>query len=223
MLQLYCINITKDFSDDKIQNLLRYVSNETKERFHKFHFMEDSLRTLYGEILVRYISRTQFNFDTQQIIFTKNKYGKPYIKDNPLFFNISHSGEWVVCAFSSSEIGIDIEKIEKLNTNIAENFFSEYEYETLLNTENKKQLDYFYDIWTLKESYLKWLGTGLSTPLNSFHFHLNEKNIELNNNKIKNNLYFKQYPIPEYKLSVCSENNHFPKIVKEISVKDIKF
>ena len=222
MIEIYCMNITKDFTTDKTQYLLRHVSNETRERFNKFRFMEDALRNLYGEALVRYIGTTQFNLKTHQLTFIKNKYGKPYIYDNPIFFNISHSGNWVVCAFSSSEIGVDIEKIKEMKLSIAKSFFSGYEYATLLNMNDAQQLDYFYTIWTLKESYIKWLGTGLSTPLNSFSFDLNNKNVLLSHNEnIQNNLCFKQYSISEYKLSVCSENKNFPERVNEISIKDI--
>ncbi|MCJ1978415.1 4'-phosphopantetheinyl transferase family protein [Lactococcus paracarnosus] len=142
---------------------------------------------------------------------------------NTLFFNISHSGDWVVGTFSSFEIGIDIEEVKHLNIDIAENFFSAYEYRTLLSLENTKQLDYFYDIWTLKECYLKLLGTGLSAPLNSFYFNFDEKNIALINNDIDKKLYFKQYPFSKYKISVCSENNYFPEKIIEISIQDITF
>ncbi|SPC35289.1 hypothetical protein [Lactococcus paracarnosus] len=71
MIQLYCINITKDFSYVKIHDLLHYVSSERKERFHKFHFLKDSLGSLYGEILVRYISTTLFNLNNHQIFLLK--------------------------------------------------------------------------------------------------------------------------------------------------------
>lgn len=221
MSQVYCLNINKNVDSERIQYFLRLVSDETRERIQKFRFKEDSLRTLYGEILIRYISNAQFGLKNNQIHFAKNKYGKPYIMDSPLYFNISHAGDWVVCAIDFSEIGIDIEKIKEINFSIAERFFSRHEYEDLIKKHTGQQLDYFYDIWTLKESYIKWLGTGLSTSLDSFRFEINNHDIKLIDKNHNENVSFKQYPINGYKLSVCSKNLTFPERLKEINVADI--
>ncbi|MCL0028295.1 hypothetical protein M1M88_01070 [Peptococcaceae bacterium] len=46
--------------------------------------------------------------------FVENDYGKPFLKNtNDLYFNVSHSGEWVVCAIHHHPIGIDIEQVKK--------------------------------------------------------------------------------------------------------------
>lgn len=54
---------------------------------------------------------------------TYNKYGKPYLKN--FYFNISHSGRWVVLACANEDVGIDIEKIQE--EIVVESFFSEEE------------------------------------------------------------------------------------------------
>ncbi|WP_142334820.1 4'-phosphopantetheinyl transferase family protein, partial [Bacillus pseudomycoides] len=60
--------------------------------------------------------------------------------------------------------------------------------------------DYFYDLWTLKESYVKAIGKGLSIPLNSFTIKKSEEGITIDPNNIYSPYFLKQYQIdPDYK------------------------
>jgi 4'-phosphopantetheinyl transferase len=87
-----------------------------------------------------------------------NEYGKPYIKNNPLYFNISHSNNITVIAISDKEIGIDIEHIT-FKKNIIDKICTEEE-KLLINNAHG-----FTKLWVKKESYIKYLGTGLSYGL----------------------------------------------------------
>ena len=78
---------------------------------------------------------------------------------------------------------------------IAKRFFSENEYKYILESES--QGNAFYEIWTKKEAYVKFLGTGLSTPLSSF---------DVTNKNLSSKFYTKQ--ISEYMLSIFSENQN---------------
>ncbi|MDO4978862.1 MAG: 4'-phosphopantetheinyl transferase superfamily protein [Candidatus Saccharibacteria bacterium] len=88
----------------------------------------------------------------------KNEYGKPYLKGNPVFFSISHSGPYTICAISDQEIGIDLEE-NVIRDRIVDRFFTTKEQDSVKNNP-----DSFAEIWTLKEAYSKYLGTGLSKP-----------------------------------------------------------
>ena len=67
----------------------------------------------------------------------------------------------MVC-FCDEPVGVDIEKIRDVNLKIKDRFFCTAEKENIKTNED------FFRIWTAKESYIKYLGTGLHTPLNSF-------------------------------------------------------
>ncbi len=96
----------------------------------------------------------------------------------PCHFNVSHSGEWVVCAIDSQPIGIDVEQwitdrpnsFQDSDTYQGEydKLFTSVEIDYLKNGQQDTMLQRFYRLWTLKESYLKAIGTGLSRSTQSF-------------------------------------------------------
>ena len=91
-----------------------------------------------------------------------NKYGKPYLKDSNIYFNISHTRNLVICAISDKEIGVDIEKLV-YNELVSKRILNQKEYSILLNSKCKEEI--FTIMWTSKESYVKMLGIGLEYGL----------------------------------------------------------
>jgi len=92
--------------------------------------------------------------------------GKPYLKDYPFYFNLSHSGEYVVCAISENEIGIDIQEHRtKVPMRIAERYFSKAENCLLQKCSQENYVETFYDLWAKKEAYGKYTGDGISKSL----------------------------------------------------------
>ena len=130
-------------------------------------FPDDRKRCLCAELLMRYSL-----FTGRGIRFTGEpslgKYGKPYIQGaEDFFFSASHSGKWVVTAYGSSQVGADVEVIKSGSASIAEGCFTQSEQDYVF-AEDEGADERFIKLWTLKESYIKYLGTGLSTPLDSF-------------------------------------------------------
>jgi len=220
---IYLSKINPSLSQDKFNDLLQIISKENREKCHRFKFKEDALRTLYGELIVRHVLRHQFSLKNEEIEILKSDEGKPYVKDFPIHFNISHAGDFVVCAFSDQEVGIDIEEIKAVDLEIAKRFFCQCEYEDLFAQKITNRLDYFFSLWTLKESYMKWLGSGMSIPLDSFCFKITDTDISCLDDNRETMPFFKQFPIEGYKLSVCSMIHDFPDKMEEINVEEMTF
>jgi 4'-phosphopantetheinyl transferase len=111
--------------------------------------------------------------------FARNRYGRPFISTQhsagALHFSLSHTDGFVACAVSSCDrIGIDVEAIDRPVTHleIAGRFFSSAELTCLMSMPPAHQKDRFFDIWTLKEAYVKARGMGLQLPLDKFSMHV---------------------------------------------------
>ncbi len=92
----------------------------------------------------------------EEIIY--NSYGKPYLKNNELYFNLSNSGKYTICAISTHEIGVDIQKIS-YKKKVIKHVCNEVEAKLIHNAND------FTQMWVKKESYVKYLGMGLSYGL----------------------------------------------------------
>jgi len=132
-MKIYVVKIL-DISESELNNLTRYIDAEKKYKINKFINKKDKIRSLISEILIRNIIFENLNINNRDIIFEKNVQGKPCLKGYSNFnFNLSHSGDFVVCAIDNKPIGIDIEKIESIDhKGIAQSFFSKDEYDFIL-------------------------------------------------------------------------------------------
>jgi phosphopantetheinyl transferase len=134
------------------------LSAERREKMYSYRKQEDRLRCLAGGLLLERV------FGCKKLHYTE--YGKPFLSEGP-FFNLSHSGE-VVCigVSASSPIGIDIEEWQNDDLEaLAKTAFHPAEQAFFFENPAIRR---FYEIWTLKESYIKMIGTGFSLDSKEF-------------------------------------------------------
>ena len=137
---------------------------------------------------------------------TYGKHGKPSLADYPdIFYNISHSDGISACMIGESECGIDCEKVRSYRPKVAKRVFSEKEKALLESATGRERDLIFFRLWTLKEAYIKALGTGLSYPMNTVEFYFDGNNIITN----IENFSFKQYTIRdgEFVVSLCQKKS----------------
>ena len=119
--------------------------------------------------------------------------GKPYLKNCPYEFSISHSGEYACVAISLSPVGVDIQEQRPFDEKLVDFISNDAEkkiYKLALD-----KTDAFYKTWCIKESYIKLTGEGLKKPL---------KEVEVNS---KNYVHKYYNGIKGYSLAVSSFTN----------------
>ncbi|WP_071605686.1 4'-phosphopantetheinyl transferase family protein [Sporomusa ovata] len=204
--------MSKSLSIPEYARLLTTLEATEQLRIKKFVRYEDALRTLLAKILVRTTICRRLCVPNAELCFEKTQYGKPLLKHfKNTHFNSSHSGSWIVCAIDHAPVGVDVEWVKPIDLDIAESFFASDEYAVLMSKLPSERLNFFYSLWTLKESYVKADGRGLLLPLDSFTINVYDHAIIVHNRNAAAQCYFKQYPIDqEYQMSVCSITGAFP-------------
>jgi 4'-phosphopantetheinyl transferase len=135
-----------------------------REQILKYQFWEDAQACLYGKLLLRagLVDLGIAGLDLKDIKYTSNK--RPYFDSPEIDFNISHSGQLVVCAIAVNvRLGIDIEQVKPIEVADFKDQFSDEEMAVI--RADGDNLRNFYALWTKKEALLKGNGKGLSIPL----------------------------------------------------------
>jgi 4'-phosphopantetheinyl transferase len=214
MVELRALSIPDKDSDDGWERLLPFVPPEKRERIRRFARPADARRTLAGELLVRAGLMRRYGLANRDIRFRLGAHGKPELETPGRdHFNVSHSGAWVVAAFSKvGPVGVDVERIRPVDMALARRFFSADECEALLALAGAEQTALFFRYWTLKESYLKALGSGLSKPLSSFSIRFDGDAIALHEGGRRlSGFAFRSYDLDAgHKLALCATEPGLP-------------
>lgn len=177
MGNLYIVELTKNYYLEN-KELINCVSEERKNKIKSFKFTEDSNRALIAALISRYAVIKETGLKNDELVFDKNDYGKPFlsnITNENTYFNLSHSGNYVVCLIDKNECGVDVEKQDERYIDIASSSFHEEDVKEINKCVNKEEkIKMFFKIWTIKEAYLKKLGVGLSKNMNSFYVRFND-------------------------------------------------
>lgn len=208
MVKRYALNCNISLTHSEKETILRLLSKERKNRVASYRFEKDAIQSMLSGLLLKYILK-QEGFGAECNV-SYNEYKKPYVDCTGLdhadfFFNISHSKDWIVCGTSTKEIGIDIEKISTCHYDIAQRFFHQDEYHELLSRPQEMQAEVFYTYWTLKESFVKYIGKGIYIPLNEFLIQFPSLQIDASAYTSKPLHLFTQTWEKQYQLSLCTE------------------
>ena len=174
MFEVVILTVKPELTQNEFNSLLPLVSPEKQERIKKFHFFRDARNCLLGDVLSRFEICRATEISNKQLEFSVNAYGKPFLIDNHhVQFNVSHAGHYIACAVDDEPVGVDIELIKITDLKIADRFFTPDETAYIMQDQ---QADRFYEVWTKKESRIKWEGKGLHKSLSSFSvFESNER------------------------------------------------
>ncbi|WP_199880648.1 4'-phosphopantetheinyl transferase family protein [Bacillus massiliglaciei] len=220
MCQVYACRLPEQRESWLLDEMLKHLPFSRQNRIRRLHHLDDAFRSATGNLLLRYLIQNNYGLHPEQISFGTNKYGKPKMEGpSSIAFNLSHSGDWAVCAIGKEEVGIDIEKENLFPQNLAKSIFSEEERSDCRNQE-------LYGLWTIKESYLKAVGTGLLHPMQSFFIQRGQsgeiKLADAETKMVMEEAICRQYEIEGgYQMAVCSISGCPERDVIHISCSDI--
>lgn len=179
MIKVAYMNISLLYDEAIQQKNMDRLSQSRRQKAEKIKVSHERARSIgAGLLLERMLSEAGVSEDIEYLEYGVFEHGKPYlVKYGNIHFNLSHSGDYVACAISDQNVGIDIQKMDKMRENVAKRFFSKNEQEFLGMLEDERKQEAFFKIWTGKESYTKWLETGLTIPLNEFSIDVEKKKV----------------------------------------------
>lgn len=174
-MKWYKYNI-RDLTDTEYNKWYSLMSDDKQQRVDRFRFLDDKKRTVVGEMLARKAIAEWCSVAPESITFGIKEHGKPYAKDLAVEFNISHSGDMVVCAVDDKPVGIDVELIRPVDLTVAKRIFTAEELLDLFGhtpteqnftyTTDNEILTRFFELWTAKEAYGKCIGEGITQTAN---------------------------------------------------------
>lgn len=175
---------------------------------HRHQFLVT--RALTRTVLAQYEARESAG----ELRFAANDHGKPHLrgaKDAGLQFNVSHcEGIIALAVVQDKAIGVDVEYLPRKThiDRLAQRYFSPQEYRDMEDLDGQKRRERFFDLWTLKESYVKACGLGLAIPLEEFSFRFDGRKIHISFSPQRNDSperwrFWQIRPTPSHKLALA--------------------
>lgn len=159
-------------NDAQLLVLYERLVPEEKVRADSFIKSADRNRYIAAHGSLRILIRHFLGIEAEISI---NAFGKPQLLSSPLQFNLSHSGNVILLAFSlNNPVGIDVEERREIKDidSIAGSYFHEFEAKVLSKLNQPLLSQAFFSCWVKKEAVIKALGLGLSMPLNTFEVEI---------------------------------------------------
>ncbi|WP_061019600.1 4'-phosphopantetheinyl transferase family protein [Vibrio splendidus] len=167
---------------DIVSQLKKRLTADEIAKVERYRMPSSQIQALYVRNYLRKVLSSYSDLMPEAWCFEYGEKGKPRLIEKQqietgLNFNISHSKEHLLVAVCQREgkrvqLGVDIEHARS-STNIdsiMKHYFSDMELADLLKLSKELQRERFFDLWALKESYIKATGRGLATSLRSFSF-----------------------------------------------------
>lgn len=192
------------------------LSPERRRRTDRNKNEEDRHHSVAAAYLLR-CGFERLNIPCDTVKLCENEHGKPYLENySGVEFSISHSGGLVICAFAAENIGCDVQRITQVKPDISRRFCeSEFRHIQACSSEQAKR-ELLFRYWTLKESFVKAVGTGFSLPFDSFSLDLSGESVEIRQSFDSRQYYFKEPELMEgYKCAVCSAAEDICDLVPE--------
>ncbi len=166
MIKVYFLKINKKHYKH-LDVYLKALPVVIKKRLFKLDQKDDRFRGVIARLILKKILIVEGYSENVLKKIKIDEYNRPYL-DNKIDFNISHSGNYVLCAICTNgakktRVGVDIEKMRKIKIDEFNVFLSKTELVDVLR--KKRPLNRYFELWTKKEAVSKANGKGIGTLL----------------------------------------------------------
>ena len=146
-----------------LESKMSLLSEERQAKVRRLRSLTGSNASAIVYLLLRLALNESYGIN-EAVLFDYTEKGKPILKDYPhIHFNLSHSDNIAACVVNDAPVGVDVQKLKDVSDKVAGRVLTE---EELLRFKSSlKPVEYFCKVWTIKESFLKRSGLGITTDL----------------------------------------------------------
>ncbi|WP_175428235.1 4'-phosphopantetheinyl transferase family protein [Bacillus solimangrovi] len=198
------MNISNKLNQSQISWFINYLDQSELQRYCQYLNEDKAKEFLLGRVLLKWALSNDIGIPINELTLYPDDYGKLYLKNHPLSFNLTHSGNMIACILSEGrEVGIDVEFVPYDSLEVMDLMFTEGERRFVESkTDIEKVQEAFYFVWTRKEAYIKAIGKGFSIDPKTINVPLH-KMVE----KKRGFTYYSFYPSQDYLISIVVEGN----------------
>ncbi len=211
MIYTYYTDVRCLENDTLFREKLSSLSPYRQQKIALLRNRKDKNRSLGAGLLLDH-GLAVYGLQERSVEYETGEWGKPVLKYHPeVCFSLSHSGDYAICTMGDKPVGNDIERVKNGRLRVADRYFAEEELAWLYaaREEDERTLRMF-RIWTMKESFLKATGRGMSLSLGDFAIHMDE---ESGRARVRHSFDAKYYHMREYReidgycASVCCQES----------------
>ena len=209
MIYTYYIDVTQFDNEKLFREKLNLLSPYRQQKIALLKHEKDRNRSLGAGIALDHALET-YGLREKSVEYEFGEWGKPFLKYQPnIHFSLSHSGDYAICSIGDKAMGNDIELIKYGRLKVADRFFAKEELDWMRAEPDEEEITQrMFRIWTMKESFLKATGKGISLPLGDFAVIVDEEKGKI---RVKHSYNAKFYHMKEYaeidgyRVAVCCE------------------
>lgn len=211
MIYTYYIDVTQFEDETLFKEAWNLLSPCRQEKITRVRHRKDKHRSLGAGIALDYALK-RYGLKEMDMEYAFGEWGKPSLRDYPdIHFSLSHSGDYAICSIGDVPVGNDIEHVRGGRLKVADRFFAPEELTFLYAVQDEEEITQrLFRIWTMKESFLKVTGKGISLPLRDFAVMVDEEADRIRVKHTFNAMYYhmKEYKeIPGYRVAVCAQES----------------
>ena len=200
--QLYLVDL-KNIKNAEVSQAKTLLDRETFERANRCIFLKDRQRKIVVYAALRFYLEGLIGQKASDIKLLRTSCGKPYVKERPVHFNISHTRQYAMLSFHPYfPIGVDIEQVRKTSNvlELADLFMHPDEKIQMLDSGDV--IDYFFSLWSCKEAFLKAKGISFD-QLPKWNLEMDFSYNNYQSVSSKHDIYLYGETIKSHKIAVC--------------------